>query len=126
MRALHALILFGVSLLLGFTFHDDVPGKRAESPLLRSGAEVRADPIRDAYQAAQHRVQARVGTHRPAEFPSRGVYRSHVRLQDDGTYVINSWVKAQEATWMHVKTPWTARVRCTAEGCRVLDYKLLR
>jgi hypothetical protein len=122
MRALNALVLAGVSLLLGFTFYEDVPGKQAGSALIVPGVDL----SRNAYLAAQDVIGARVRTARSAAFPSAWTARTHVKRQPDGTFVVRSWVDTQESSGLQTRSPWTAYVKCETPACQVMGYELNR
>lgn len=122
MRTLNALVLSGVSLLLGFTFYEDVPGKQAGSALVVPGADL----SRSAYLVAQDAIGARVRTARSVAFPSAWAARSHVRRQPDGLFVVRSWVDTQEASGFQTRSVWTAYVKCETPACRVMGYELER
>ncbi|HYE57972.1 MAG TPA: hypothetical protein VD948_05680 [Rhodothermales bacterium] len=119
MRFLNAFVLLGVSLLLGFTFYDNVPGKHGGAPSGR-------DMSMSAYEAAKAAVVSQVGSGPHTTFPQAPETRGHVSQQLDGTYLVRSWVERRSLVGFSSRTPWTAQVRCMADGCRVLTSGLAR
>ena len=119
MRFLNAFVLLGVSLLLGFTFYDNVPGKHG---VAQSGLDM---SVR-AYQIAKEAVVSKVGSGPHTAFPQGVETRGHVTQQVDGMYIVRSWVERRSLAGFSSRTPWTARVRCVATGCSVLTSGLSR